>query len=489
MKRILAILAAVSVLATLFASMPMTAFAAGKGDYNGDGKLNTLDARAMLKNVLSDKGHTQQQIFWGDYDINDVIDTGDVRMMLTDLLDTAGNVAVDYAHPTGEDYWGENSITVLGDSISFGAKADDPLPENTYAGYLKKAVSAANGGKLNYGFTSAYPTSWSSNRADEIHMWPERSQTSDGKNAWVCDQDDLPSGWKTDSGTRLTSVAMMSWTPWATITYKLREQYVNSYKYFCVYYHTQPGNGSFALANGSGGEVPYADGTKSGYIQTNNTVEETLRTKFFKLSDCPKDKDGIPQIIICHNGDTLPVVITGIGYYKELPKANNADGYVTFNNFTRGGMRFCYLSDTVLRQAASADTLVFSLGYNDAHYGNMPDESFSKAYFTERIDFMIDLCNQNGTNVIVNNTTWPDMKTEPAKSNIEFVHSELRRLARETKGIYVEQIKIHGDALWEQIWAPNGDGVHPSSNGQKMMAKTLVEALGLTWTETWTEVK
>ena len=382
MKQFLAVFSALAVTAMLFASLPMTALAAGKGDFNNDGKLNSLDARDMIKVAIDNGTPTWQQIFWGDFDVDEAITTIDVREILTMLLDNIGTSAPDYAHPTDEDYWGENSIALLGDSISFGAKADDPLPENTYAGYLKKAVSKANGGKLNYGFTSAYPTSWSSNRADEIHMWPERSTTSDGTTAWICDNDDMPEGWKGDDGNRLTSVAMTSWTPWSTITYKLREQYVDQYSYFCVYYHTKPGNGSFALANGKGGEVPYADGTKTGYIQTANTVEETKRKQFFKLSDCPKDDNGIPQIIICHNGDTLPVTITGIGYYKALPKANNADGYVTFNNFTRGGMRFCYLSDTVLKQAASADTLIFSLGYNDAHYGNMPDESFSEEYFS-----------------------------------------------------------------------------------------------------------
>ncbi len=487
MKRYVSLTATVAVFLMMFSTM-LTASASGKGDFNMDGKCNTLDVRSMMSAAINNTEVTNQQLWWGDFNIDDKIDTTDARMLLTDLLDDAGSVgAPDYAHPTGEDYWGENSIAILGDSISFGAKADDPLPENTYAGYVKKAVSAANGGKLNYGFTSAYPTSWSSNRADDIHMWPERSLTADGANAWVCDQKDMPEGWKADDGDRLTSIAMHSWTPWSTITYKLREQYVDQYDYFCVYYHTQPGGASFVIADGKdpGGEVPDINGSEK-YIPTANSVEETKRTAFYRLSDCPKDKNGIPRIIICHDGTTNPVTITGIGYYKELPKTNNADGYVTVNSFTRGGMRFCYLSDTVLKQAASADTLIFSLGYNDAHYGNMPDESFSKDYFAERIDFMIDLCNKNGTNVIVNNTTWPDMQTEPAKSNIAFVHSELRRLARETNGIYLEQISIHGDALWEQIWAPNGDGVHPGSKGQKMMAQALVEAMGLEWTETWT---
>ena len=509
MKRILAILAAVSVTVMLLASMPTTAFAAGKGDYNNDGKLNTLDARAMLKNVLSGAGHTQQQIWWGDYDIDGEIKTGDVRAMLNELLDTAGTNAADYAKPTDEDHWGENSVNVLGDSISFGvgtsndSKSDGSssslynmtggIPEYSYVSYVKKAVQAANGGKMNYGFTSAYTTAWPGvARSEEIHYWPDRSTTSDGSTAWVCDNN--------DDGNRLTSVGMTSTTAWSTITYKLRKAYVNEYKYFCVYYQCETNGAYFCIADGNGGEVADINGSKY-YVGTGSTdgSSTTKRTEFYPLSGCAKDSNGSPQIIICHDGrEGQPVTITGIGYYKELPQENHADGYVTFNSFTRGGISLINMSDDVLDKATSADTFIMGLGFNDFNFNHV---RVNNGEFAAKIDTLIRLCNEKGTKVIVNDYVWnnPVLSANWADSQASahaIVKSELARFARETGGILVDQQAIWGDAIIDSIndgqeigansSMTTGDNIHPNNAGHKMIAQALVEAMGLEWTEEWT---
>ena len=508
MKRILAILAALSVLMVLFASMPTTTFAAGKGDYNNDGKLNTLDARAMLKNVLNGTGHTQQQIFWGDYDIDSKIGTNDVRAMLTELLETAGTPAVNFAKPTGEDYWGENSVNVLGDSISFGVGTSNDsttdgsasslynmtggIPERSYVSYVKKAVQAANGGKMNYGFTSAYTTAWPGvGRSEEIHWWPDRDADADENPYWVCDNN--------DDGNRLTSVGMTCVTPWKTMTYRLRKAYVNSYKYFTVYYQCEPDAGMFCVANGTGGEVADVNGSKL-YVNTASTdgTSTTKRTAFYPLADCQKDSNGVPKIIICHDGTEKPVTITGIGYYKELPKANNADGYVTFNSFTRGGISLINLSDDVLDKATSADTFIMGLGFNDFNFNH---KRVNQGEFKAKIDTLIRLCNEKGTKVIVNDYVWnnPVLSVNWADSQASahaIVKSELKRFARETGGIYVDQQAIWGDAIIDSInnkqeigansSMTTGDNIHPNHAGHKMMAQAIVEAMGLTWTESWT---
>ncbi|MBE6762849.1 MAG: hypothetical protein E7553_00635 [Ruminococcaceae bacterium] len=508
MKRIPAILAVISVVAMLFAAMPMTALAAGKGDYNGDGKLNTLDVRDMLKNELSGE-HTQQQIFWGDYDVDNTITTADVRLMLTDLLDTVGTSAPDYAKPTDNDYWGENAVNVLGDSISFGVGTSNDkttdgsssslynttggIPERSYVSYVKKAVQAANGGKMNYGFTSAYTTAWPGvARSEEIHYWPIRSEKSDGTTAWVCDNN--------DDGNRLTSIGMTSTTAWSTISYRLRKAYVNEYKYFCVYYQCEPNGAYFCVADGNGGEVADIKGSKL-YVATasKDGSSTTMRTEFYPLAGCKKDSNGSPEITICHDGrEGQPVTITGIGYYKELPKANNADGYVTFNSFTRGGISLINLSDDVLDKATSADTFIMGLGFNDFNFNHV---RVNKGEFKAKIDTLIRLCNEKGTQVIVNDYVWnnPVLSANWANSQASahaIVKSELKRFARETGGVYVDQQAIWGDAIInainnrQEIGANSsmtvGDNIHPNHAGHKMMAKAVVEAMGLTWTEDWT---
>ncbi len=480
MKRKLAILLAFAVTVMLFASVPMTAFAAGKGDFNGDGVLNTLDVRKMLSMVLTGETPTQQQIWWGDYDCNSVVDTGDARVLLGKMLDISGSQAIDYAKPTGEDYWGENSIALIGDSISWGAGTSGGISEYSYVSYVKKTVQNANSGKMNYGFVSAYSKQWANGsyytNSEEIHAWPEHVN-------WE----------ETNDGDRLMKFGMRSVTPWSTMTYKLRADYVDDYNYFCVYYHTEPGNGTFALADDKGGEVPYADGTATGYIKTNNTVEETKRTKFYRLSDCPKDSAGIPKIIICHDGTQNPVVITGIAYYKELPEIDNADGYVTFNAFTRGGAMLSELSYKVLEQTAKADTLIMSLGYNDLVWAS--NAGYTRDDFISRIDFLIEKCNENGTQVIVNDFTWSnynkiapytgwnaDMQAELDWRSENF-SLHLRRLAEETDGIYID----HEATLGTDVIIPLlPDTVHPNNEGHKLIAQNVVAALGLEWTEDWT---
>ena len=509
MKRILSIILAVTVTAMLLASFPMTTTAAGKGDLNGDGKINTLDVRYMINLML--KGDvTQQQVFWGDYTADNTLTTGDARALLGYLLgDDVDTTAPDYSKPSGEDYWGENSIALLGDSISFGVGTSNDwtangtpaqmhgmtggIPEYSYVSYVKKAVQAANGGKMNYGFTSAYACSWPGvSRSEEIHYWPTRSDKSDGSTAWVCDGN--------DDGNRLTSIAFTSTTAWSTMTFNLRDAYVNEYKYFCVYYQTETNGAYFCLADGKGGEVADVNGSKS-YVATasKDGTSTTMRTAFYPLSGCKKDDYGSPMITICHDGrEGQPVTINGIGYYKELPKANDADGYVTFNSFTRGGISLINMSDDVLDKATSADTFILGLGFNDFNSNHV---RVNKGEFKAKIDTLIRMCNEKGTKVVVNDYVWnnPVLSakwTDSQASAHAIVKSELQRFARETGGIYVDQQGIWGDEIIkcinekQEIGANSsmttGDTIHPNNAGHKMMAKAIVEALGLEWTEEWT---
>ena len=471
MKRFIAVCLT---LCLLLATAPMTALAAGKGDINNDGAVNTMDARSMLRALLTGDSFTQQEIWWGDYTIDDAIDTADARVLLKSLLGGEAVTSVNYANPTTENYWGERAITLLGDSISFGVGASDPLPETSYVSYVKKAVQAANGGNLNYGFTSAYAGHWQPNNfAFELHSWPTHSVFSDGTPQWICDN--------IDKGTRLTSVAMISESPWSWITYKLREDYASEYEYFTVYYHVEPNAAHFCIADGNGGEVPDINGSKA-YINTaapDGVSEYTTRTAFYRLADCPKDENGLPKITICHDGTESPVSITGIGYYKDI-----TDNGVTFNSFTRGGLSLLVLSDTVLQQTAKSDTLIFALGYNDV--ASFADRVIA-GEFAAKIDRMIALCKANGTKVIVNDVTWHQDFDAAGKilQAQTIVRSELRRFAREMGGIYINQPALLGQSILDDL-NTKGDGIHPSSDGMRLVAKQVVDAMGLTWTEDWT---
>ncbi|MBQ3069790.1 MAG: hypothetical protein IJD01_07590, partial [Clostridia bacterium] len=58
-----------------------------------------------------------------------------------------------------------------------------------------------------------------------------------------------------------------------------------------------------------------------------------------------------------------------------------------------------------------------------------------------------------------------------------FFHEELKRFARETGGIYVNQEAYWGDNVMQYVNA--NDGVHPLNRGHEFMATALLEAMGL----------
>ncbi len=465
MKRIWALLLTASVTLMLAASVPMTTFAAGKGDYNGDGTVNTSDVRDMIRDTISSTVFTQKQIWWSDYDQNGTIDTADARKALKQAMTSTDTI--DYTTTTNTDWWGEKSVAILGDSISFGSGCEGNIADNSYAGIVKKAVNAKNGSP-NYGFMPAYTTNWSP-RSEEVCAWP--SMTG-GPGVPGNDQ-----GWsETDSGDRLMYFGLTAYKQYASLTYKLRSGY--NYEYFCVYYQTGPGYGTFVMSNvvdGLGYDQATVDGTV--VYDCENTVCETKRTGFYRVSDFPNG-----MTIAITSADNSPVTVCGLGFYNDI-----SGKYITFNKYTRGGAMLTPLSDTVLSQAASAGTLIMGLGYNDAFWGNA--YSYTKEKFSDRINYLIAECNKNGTNVIVNDYLWSNYKTLAAyqgygaatKADVDekfvFFREELKRFAAETNGIYINQEARWGNELLTHVNA--NDGVHPVNAGHALMAQTILEAMGL----------
>lgn len=465
MKRVVSLLLTLTVTASLFASMSLTASAAGKGDFNNDGALNTSDVRDMIVASIKGSDITRQQLWWGDYDQNGKIDTVDARRVLKQTMQ--GDTLSDYTNPLTVDCWGEKSVAILGDSISFGAGCEGNIADKSYAGIVKKAVNAQNGSP-NYGFMPAYTTNWSP-RSDEVCSWP----TMTGGPGVTGN----PNGWsETDSGDRLMYFGLTAYKQYAGLTYTLRSGY--NFEYFCVYYQTGPGYGTFVLSNVVDG-MGYDQATIDGMVvyDCENTVNETKRTGFYRVSDFPNG-----MTIAITSADNSPVTINGLGFYNDI-----SGNYVTFNKYTRGGAMLTPLSDNVLSQAASAGTLIVGLGYNDAFWGNA--YGYTKADFSNRIDYLIAACNKNGTNVIVNDYLWNNYQTLAAysgysaaiKADVDekfvFFSEELKRLANETNGIYIDQEARWGNELMTYVNA--NDGVHPLNGGHALMAQTILEAMGL----------
>lgn len=469
MKRMVSIISMVALLMLTFAAVPMGSMAAGKGDYNNDGKLNTADARDILRCSIVGSAVTQKQLWWCDYDQDGALSTADAREALKASL--KGYDVVDYINIASTDWWGEKSIALLGDSISFGAGCSGEIAANSYAGIVKNAINAANGSP-NYGFMPAYTTNWSP-RSDEICGWPTMTGgpgVTGNSEAWS----------ETDNGNRLMYFGLTAYKQYASLTYTLRSGY--NYNYVCVYYQTGPSHGQFVVANnvdGMGYDQTEVGAAASKVYDCENTVEETKRTGFFKVSDFT---NGISVNIV--SADNQPVTITGLGFYNDI-----SGDYVTFNKYCRGGALLSPLSDTVLDQAASSGTLILGLGYNDAFWG--ANIGYTQADFSNRIDYLINAVNNNGTQLIVNDYLWSNYRDQAQyqawdatmqqeiDERFVFFSAELKRLAKETGGIYINQEDYHGDALMSQVSTAVCDGVHPTNAGHALMAQAILESLDL----------
>ncbi len=468
MKRLFSMVCVMALLLSAVSVMPMTASAAGKGDLSGDGYVSTTDVRLLLTMAITDQTPTQQQLWWGDYNQDGEITTTDGREALLVALTTDG--VSNYMKVNNTDWCGEKSIAILGDSITFGAGCTGNIADNSYAGIVKKAIDAKLGG-TNYGFMPAYTVANWSPMTAEVCGWP----TMTGGPGVTGNAE----GWaETDSGDRLMTFGLTAYKQYASLTYQLRDGY--NFKYVCVYYQTGPSYGQFVVADnledGGHDQAEVGQGAPMVY-DCENTVAETKRTGFFEVSQFT---NGISINIV--SGDNQPVTITGLGFYDDI-----SGNTVTVNKYARGGAMLTPLSDRVLAQAASADTLIVGLGYNDFFWGN--EYNYTKADFANRIDYLIAQCKKNGTNVIVNDYLWSNYKTlaqynawsSATRTSIDekytFFHAELKRLAAETKGVYINQEAYHGQAIIDAANA--NDGVHPTNAGHAMMAQPILKAMGL----------
>ncbi len=470
MKRVISIVSMLALLMTVFAAIPMNSMAAGKGDFDNNGLINTADARDVLRYTIVGGTLTQKQLWWCDYDQDGVLTTADARETLKATL--RGYGSVDYVNVSSYDCWGERSIAVLGDSISFGAGCSGEIANNSYVGIVKNAINAETG-STNYGFMSAYSHLWTNPPATDICGWP----TMKG-GPGVTGNDE---GWsETDNGNRLMTFGLTAYKQYASLTYNLRSGY--NYQYVCVYYHTGPSYGQFTVANNTdeGGFDKAEVGASSPKVyDCENTTEITKRTGFFRVSDFP---NGISINVV--SGDNQPVTITGLGFYNDI-----SGNMVTVNRYCRGGAMLTKISDTVIDQAASSGTLIVGLGYNDALWG--PLNGHSEAEFTNRINTLISAVNGKGTQLIVNDYLWSNYKAQAAYKNASaatrqeidnrfvYCRNELKRLAKETGGIYINQEDYHGDAIRAQVDLSVCDGVHPTNAGHKLMAQPILEALDL----------
>lgn len=357
---------------------------------------------------------------------------------------------------TATDVFGEHSIVVLGDSMPHGACVVD-VPNNGWVGLLKKAVNEITGDD-NYGFTSVEGTLWSQPLSYEMHSFPESPEGFRDRSA-------SGTGWaEYRTAELLGTKGLGSGVKGATLTFSPQQRF----NYFCVYYQAGPDYGTFDVLDSAGNVL--------GSFDAKADEENYARTEMIDMTVLPEDNQ-----IVLKATSSDEIIFTGIGYY------NDPDG-VVISNYSNGGLQFAGtgkssngdmtgLDTKFIDLATTAGTVIFSLGYNDCHFTS------DHELFSEKIDYLIEKAKENGTKIIVNDTCWDFSETDriylARYPKVPVVKAELKRLAEETGGVYVDQQAIHGQALLDTI----ADGAHPDAEGHAMIAQALMEAMGLDATE------
>ncbi|MBQ9414415.1 MAG: SGNH/GDSL hydrolase family protein [Clostridia bacterium] len=377
----------------------------------------------------------------------------------TDPWDRIGS---EFVRADKVDAMGEHAITILGDSISHGANAED-IANDSWVALFKKAINAKTGSD-NYGYTSTEGTLWNANGTyTELHAFPK-------SNNGFKDRGDKGVGWTEYRSAELLGTKGLGSSKkgdW------LQFEPSTLYPYFRVYYEAGSKYGRFTVGGGDGETI--ADVNGETVVDCHADERSYARTALYDSSLL-----GDSVIRITADSDEQ-VLITGIAYYSH------PDGVVV-NNYSNSGLQFAGtgkaqngnmtgLDDSIVDFAVTSGTLIFALGYNDSHYFD------DYKLFSQKIDHLIEVANANGTSVIVNDLCWDfdegDDKYHDRYQFLTDIRDELRRLAEETNGLYVSAQEIYGQELLDTI----ADGAHPSAEGHRMIAQALLDAVGVPMAE------
>lgn len=234
-----------------------------------------------------------------------------------------------------------------------------------------------------------------------------------------------------------------------------------------VYYVVQPGGGTLSITLNGGaptliscdGEA-FADGVARFTLPANAQGACVIRFT--------KDDAG-----------SGPVGISAVSPTPGVQENGTIQG-CGLNLFAAPGRRLQDLSEKVIQDSCNnASALIMALGFNDNPL-NGSGQTAGRAAFTQRINWLIQYSNQYDTPIIVPDFSWKNTADS-------FTRSELRRLAKETDGVYIplpDMVKkgtFPTDAYRISIglWY---DAAHPSRQGHKWIAESIAKVMGLSCT-------
>lgn len=327
-------------------------------------------------------------------------------------------------------------VNILGDSISYGANAQD-IQRDSWVGIFGKMLNLEYG-LQNIGWLNAVA---STSNAEGVYLnyHTQTGQTGTWAGITNAAAGHIPSGYALQS-----SVAA------STLVYKVP----TSQRYMRVWY----------------------DGTVTGEIEVviNSVVVQTLtatgagtgyeRGAPLELATLTATNNGVCTFTIrCKSGT---VRLTGFEF------TNQTAGEFRLNNFSRDGRAGRYVSQDVINRAcAGCYFMVWALGANDS------TDAAAVAEYAQRVDWLIAAAAANRTRVVVIDMRFIHPDTDP-------IRLESKRAAESIPGaVYIDVAKtwaaaseLSGTEITERNLSA---GIHPEEPGHRLIAEVVAQRLGL----------
>ncbi len=331
------------------------------------------------------------------------------------------------------------NITLIGDSISHGAFAINSFM-HSWARIFNRMINAETGGS-SYGFTNWQTLGSGATETLEIH------DVSFGGPAWGG-----VSASSAQAAASPTGAALRAGGVGSTMTLGL-PFFQNLAE---MHYIQQPGGGTFTIK------------VNGGLVATVNTSGVLGRgVSAFNLADAGS---GYVTVTVEQTASGI-VDIVGPSYFSPTIEP-------VFNNWSETGRRLRYMGEAIISSLmAESSTLVMALGHNDQ--GDADADNAYYGEFVQRITWLIQYAKQYNVKVVVPDFCWTAAESSRARA-------ELRRLAAETGGLYINLPKMifsGGIAVSTthlintlKMWT---DGSHPNKEGHKWIAETVARAMGL----------
>ena len=334
----------------------------------------------------------------------------------------------------------ENGTVILGDSISHGAY-QGALYDNGWVNLLKRMINAENEHSANGSYGLIPLLSW--------NTAPLNNTVDLASIAFV----NNPVSVTTIEGEQLLNALAFE----VTTTASVRSTLPTFQASVRVWYVQHTGGGTLEVFV-NGVSVATQDTSGALDLAANITV--------------PMTDNGFGTHAIEVKASSGTVTFSGFGY-------ENAGNVV--NNFSQSGRKLLDATEECLRQLCTTGNLIMSLGHNDV--GVVDGNPTNEAAFTTNINFIIEYCLRYNTNVVV-----PDFCWFTAKDS--YVRNELKRLALETSGIYIDfpslltrdyrnRNEFSATFLLVDTMHYWHDGSHPNELGGQWIAETIAKAIGL----------